>query len=84
MNRAKIYEPCQVRVTRNGHEERTCPKLKDNPSSPDRSGVNWSWTSRANSIVHTQKPRGNNPMDRKNTNGNRRPMVFLLVWILQG
>lgn len=76
MNRARIYSNRRkVRVSlnaahRNGHRQRTWPKLREKSYSTFIEVI---------SVVHIHMLMGTIPTDKKNTNGNRRPMVFLFI-----
>ena len=83
MNRAKIcsnrrgvrVSPAQL--TEIVFKKRTCPKLKDTTLSWTLEGCGVITGIRVVSVVHIHTLMGTIPMDMKNTNGNRRLMVFL-------
>jgi len=76
MNRAKIYSNRrEFRISLNAahrisRRQRTWPKLGEKPDSV---------SIEVHSVVHIHTLMGNIPTDMKNTNGNRRPMVFLFI-----
>jgi hypothetical protein len=76
MNRAKIYSNRRkVYVSFDvahihSRRQRTWPKLKVKENSVDNEVI---------SVVVTHTLMGTTPTDMKNTNGNRRPVVFLFI-----